>query len=259
MAWPKLRNTAVATKPPLLPPPQTTINHNHKSPVVSMIFAFFTVGVISVYLFWYALLYLAEQAGARNPEFEVARCLFGLVFLILFLALVGLAARFFLNDYYTHRETMEDMRLRANERLNTTLQAIPATTAPVLTSEDKRRYRAVVVTMSHAYQMIDDDGKLRSKAEPWSRRQVGSYTLLGEAKAIGEDTDLAKWVKPFLLERGVLLDDRTVNLDRFPDLNHVHALLVAEFGRQVMMTTPGQGIGMSSQYIDPGSGDVSWT
>jgi hypothetical protein len=258
MAWfqKKLTNTAAA---PPLPPPETTVNHHYYNSRTGLIFSLFVVGVAAAALFWLALVFLAERAGARQPETDVARCLLGLFLICLLLVAFAAAGRFFLNDFYRHSQTMEQIRLQAVEKRARLAQSIAPHAAAGMAEENKRRYRAVVMAMARAYQMIDEAGKLRTRQEPWSKSGVGSLTIIGEPKPIGEDSNLAKWVKPYLLEKGVLLDDRTVDLARFPDVASVEALLVADLGRPIMLYRPGKNqAGMSGHYIEQGSGKESW-
>lgn len=253
-----LSNTVAAPAAPL-PPLETTVNHHYHSSRIGVIFSAFCVIVAAVILAWFGLVFLAEQAGARQPEFEVARCLVGLAAVGVILAALGLAAKFFLNDFYRHREAMEQMHLQALEKRARLAQGIAPQAAAGMPDEDKRKYRAVMLAMDTAYQSVDEKGKLRTKNEPWSRRSVGALTLLGEAKPIGEDTELAKWVKPWLLGKNIILDDRRVNLEQYPDLNAVETALIAEFGRPILLYRPGQNeAGMSGHYIDKGAGSESW-
>lgn len=252
----RLDNT-VAT--PVPPPPQETIIHNYAPSRWLDILAWFLVVVVSVFLAWEALVYLVGQAGYNRPEQAAANGLGGLVAALVVLGSVFVLVKFIAAGYWAHRERMEEIHLQALEKRARLAQAISPQLAPGMTEEDKRRYRAVMMAMARAYREIDEKGRLRTKSEPWSKRGVGDMVLLGEGKKVGEDSDLARWVKPFLLERNVLLDDRTVNLARFPDLVSVETALVAEFGRPIMLFKPGDGNGaMNSHYVEKGTHQSSW-
>lgn len=219
------------------PAETTNVNHYHTPSYAGLVFSGFTVVVLTVVLGWLALVFLFDQAGSRRAAADAAACVMGLGIIAGVIGAVGLTARLILNDLLAHRERMGEMLLEVERVRSRAVQAIPPATGAVMIDQDKRKYRAAVMVMSRGFQSVDERGRLLTKGEPWSKRSVGGLILLGETKPIGEDTDLAKGVKPFLLERGILRDDRTVNLAKFPDLASVEADLINCFSRGVMLVS----------------------
>jgi hypothetical protein len=165
-------------------------------------------------------------------------------------------------DYMGHRERMAGKLIELEQARSRTAQLIPAMTQARMTREEARKYQAVKAAMDKAFHgKIDDKGKVIGKTEPWSRRQVGALTLLNERLPIGEDSNLAGWVKTYLLDRKILLSDRQVNVAEFPNLATVEAQLVKDFGPPIIYNAAGNdgNLGMSSHFIERGTGRESWS
>jgi hypothetical protein len=72
---------------------------------------------------------------------------------------------------------------------------------------------------------------------------------------------LASWVQKYLNEIGVLINERTVDIDKYPTLAAVETRLVKDFGRPPVMSVGqgGDGFGMSTHYIGKGGQGSSWS
>lgn len=223
---------------PAFPVRETTIHH-HQPNRAGTIFSLFTVAVASVILLYWGLVYLLATAGITNPQAQLAAGLLWLLGLGLLGWIGWLIGDRVLGQILQTRLELARLQLEAEERRLSIAQQIPPQTAARMTEEETRKYQAVKMVMAQAYRgKIDDDGKLLGKIEPWSRRSVGRLRLLNEATSIGENTSLASFVKTYLLDKQILLDDRTVNLARFPNLASVEAQLVTDFGPPILYNPP---------------------
>ena len=218
--------------------PQITEVHNHNvSSRSGMVFTWFLVAILSVILIWYAAVFVLGRAGFKQPEEVLAQALFffitGMVFLMGGLWIVN---HFIMTPILSHKQVMaEIMRQYEIDRLKVA-QQLPPEAASRMTAEDRRFVSLVKMVMAGAYEnRLDQEGNLiRGRSEPWSRRSVGELTLYGEQKPIGE-TVLAGRVKPWLMEQGILIDDRKVDRVTFPDLIEVEAALIREFGQPIQV------------------------
>lgn len=254
----KLGNIAASPEMPMIRPIENTITHNYSSSRFWTIIAIFVVIVASAFLGWHGLVFVLGQAGAQRPATAAAFCLIGAGILVSILTGLGVFARYILSGWFTHRETMAEKFIRLEEARYKSVQLIPATTNARMTREESRKYLTVKMVMARAYEQIDDDGKLTGSGEPWSRRNVGLIKLINEREEIGEHSNIAKWVKPYLIERGVLASDRKINLANFPNLTSVETQLVKDFGTPIVYSSNDDGAGMSGNYIERGSKRESW-
>lgn len=252
-----LGNTAALATPAPTTEPTPTVNHYYSPSYTGLVFVAFLVLAGIVILGWYGLVFLFEQAGANNPAYSAANCLIGVGAILGLIFILSLAAKYFLNDFYIHREQMMDRRVELERARMQAVQFIPPVTRERMTHEESRKYLAVKVVMSNAYLEVDEQGKLKGKVEPWSRREVGRIRLMNELEEIGENTLLASWVKRYLLKNRILISDRQVNLTDFPNLAAVEAQLVKDFGPPIIYQAGSSG-GMSTHYIDPATGKSSW-
>ena len=254
----KLGNAAAAELPQIRPI-ENTITHNYSSSRFWTIIAIFVVAVASAILFWHGLVFLLGEAGYKRPTQAAAECLIGAGILFMILTFIGLAARYILRDFYAHRETQAAYLVELERARYSSVQLIPATTQARMTREESRKYLTIKMVMARAYELIDPDGNLTGSIEPWSRRQVGMIKLLNEHEELGEHSNISKWVKPYLLERHILLGDRKVNLADFPNLASVETQLVKDFGQPIIYNATDDAAGMSTQYLNKGSGSGgSW-
>lgn len=228
----KTKVKQTAAPPPI---PRETVIHNHNSssnwPVFLTLFA---IVCLSMVFGWHAGVFLLTQAGIQQPERSLANGLIFVAGLLLLLAIAALIARAFLRDVLEARVEIERLRTQAKEAERNRVQQIPPLAASRMTREQSRLYMAVKLAMSRAYDSIDEAGNLQTRSEPWSRRSVGELRLLNESKPLGEQSNVANAVKPWLLRRGVLKDDRTVDVENFPNLNAVDLALIEEFGPPVL-------------------------
>jgi hypothetical protein len=223
----------VAVPPPAIP--RETVIHNHNSSSNAPVFlVLFGIACLTVVFGWYGGVFLLAQAGLAQPERQLANGLIFVVGLLVVLAIATLVARAFLRDVLEARVEIERLRTQAEQARQNQAQQISPLAAARMTREQSRLYMAVKLAMSRAYQSIDEQGNLQTRAEPWSRRSVGELRLLNESKALGEQSNVANAVKPWLLRAGILVDDRTVNLADYPNLNAVDLALLADFGPPVL-------------------------
>lgn len=250
----KLDNATLAPPAPI----ETTIYHNYSSSRIGTILALFTVAVASAILFWHGLVFVLAEVGFNEPDWAAAVCLLSMAALFTLLTALGVAARYVLKDFFAHRERMADKLVKLKEAEYKSVQLIPASTQARMTREEGRQYLAVKMVMARAFDEIDDKGNLIGKLEPWSRRQVGLMRLINEKEDIGENSNLAKWVKTYLLSRHILLNERRVNRDDFPNIATVEAQLVKDFGSPINYYGANDNAGMSTHYLDKGTGRESW-
>lgn len=235
----------------------TNVTHHHYAPSrVGTLFTLFVIAVISLVLGWNAALYLADQMGYTRPQQAVIQCLIGLAVIAGGLIFSAALVRFVLNDYWTHRQVMEQKRIELEQVRVRIAQLAPPVTAARMTREEARQYQTVKTVMLRAYEVVDEAGRLRTKLQPWSRREVGRLRLLNEPTPIGENTKLAAWVASYLLEKRILLSDRQINLADYPTLSAVEVQLVTDFGPPIVYSANGSG--MSSHYIEKGTSRESW-
>ena len=245
-----------------LPPQETTVNHYYSSSRVGTILALFVVAMVTAVLMWHALVFLAGQVGVARPNQAAAYCLLGSGIVLGLLGGGGIVLKLVVRDFLLHRERMAGKMVELEQARSRTAQLIPATTQARMTREEARKYQAIKMAMDKAFRgKVDERGKVIGKTEPWSRRQVGAMTLLNERQPIGEDTSLAAWVKTYLLDRKILLNDRQVNVTEFPNLATVEAQLVKDFGPPIVYNSQGSDgdLGMSSHFIERGTGRESWS
>lgn len=235
----------------------TNVHHHYAPSRVGTLFTMFVIGIVSLFLGWHAALYLADQMGYARPQQTVIQCLIGVAIVVGVLVFSAALVRFVLNDYWLHRQVMEQKRIELEQVRVRIAQLAPPATAARMTREEARQYQAVKLVMDRAYQVVDETGKLRTKLQPWSRREVGRLRLLNEPAPIGENTKLAAWVAPYLLDKRILSSDRQINLTDFPTLAAVEAQLVTDFGPPIIYNA--NSAGMSSHYIEKGSSSLeSW-
>ncbi len=245
---PLFKNRLKAVEP--LPTPQ--IIHNYRPPSrVGPILILFLVAVASLALSYQGLVYLLAQtdmfADANSATaILLLACLGGSIVL----GILGAGVRYVLADLFRHRELMADKAIELETARAKVAQIIPPSTAARMTSEESRKYQAVKLVMSRVYgppALIDDEGKLvTGNDQPWSKRAVGRLVLLNEKTAIGENTTLSSWVKAYLLDKGILVSERQVDLARFPNLASVETQLVKDFGTPIIF---GRGEGMAGEFI----------
>lgn len=254
----KNKNVASAALPPINE--TNTINHNYPSRAAVALVGLFGL-VLAPVLFWSGLVYLVDQMGFHPAEKYTAWGVIIFIVAVLILGVLGFMARWLANDYYNFKLTMADKQLDLMAQQTRQAQLIPAQTAASMTYDDWRKYTTIKLVMDRVYHQgfIDASGKLLTKSQPWSVRQVGAMTLQGEKSPIGKDSSLASWVAGYLVDRRILSDERTVNLKAFPDLSSVEAQLVKDFGRPISYSGNGGNFAMSGQYINKGNNGGSFT
>ena len=206
------------------PLPRTTIHHHHNgpSPVGIAIAITIGVGVLAAGL-WYAGIFLLRQMAVRHPAEAWAAILLGTPLL--------LALNWLFNTEVDRRDASrqahaEKMKLLELEtlRLQRTMQ--PALLNPSKVNGDNRLAELIMLIMTQAYKYLEQRGRFRGQARPWSRRQGGAFVLtaLGESKEVGGD--LAVKAKSFLLFHDIITpDDEQINTARYPDIDAVRMLL----------------------------------
>lgn len=233
-----------------LPPPQTTIN-NPGVPWGTIIFSIGASTIIFLFLSWQAMIFLLDRAGAYQPDKVLASGLLNTGrWLLVLLIIIGISivfGRFIVNEALGFLRYRLDTQLEIHKLRAQAAQQLPPTTSNRMTSEQKRKYRTIIMVMERAFQMIDETGKLQTRTEPWSRRSVGRLQLYNEDTPIGENTNLATEIKPWLLEKGILLSDSQMNIEEFPSLAAIQTILTDEFGPTINFRN-GKG-SMSGQYI----------
>ena len=256
-----LKNAAASTLPPL-PPHQTYVTHQYPGRGGTILSSAAAI-ITGLVFFWFALAHIFESAGFQNGEATLAWFVIILIAAIVILTVLGLIARWLAKDYYAYRVTMADKRLDMLSGQARVAQLLPPTTAASMNYDEWRKFMAVKAVMDRAFHhgFIDEQGNLLTPALPWSTRQVGALQLPGERKPIGKDSSLASWMQGYLIDRQILLDERTVNITRFPNLASVEAQLVKDFGQPINMAGQGDDptIGMSTHYLTKGGQGGSWS
>lgn len=254
----RVDNTAaVAAPPPAQDIEAGPVIHHHYAPNrVGTLFSLFVITLTSLVLIWFGLIYLAEQMGYARPEQAVIQCLIGLAILTGAMLLAAGLVRFVLTDYWAHRQIMAQKYIELEQVRARLSAAIPPVAQTRMTREESRQYQAVKIVMERAYQMADPGGRLRTKTQPWSRREVGRLKLFNETEPIGENSKLAGWVAPYLLDKRILTSDRQINLTDFPTLAAVESQLISDFGPPIIYHAGGGG--MSTHYLEKGSSRESW-
>ncbi len=255
MAWPgrkKINSTAATTF--TTPPPRQTINEA-RTPWEAIILLSFACGVLLLVLAWYIAVFLLDTAGYPQPDKMLAEGLINLAILALIVYLAGLVGKWFVGEWLDYKRDKLEVKVKIAEIKYSFDHRLPATVAAATTNEKQRLYHATIDVMERGYKQIDENGKLMGRIQPWSRRSVGRLQLINEADPIGEGTKLAGNVARYLLEQKILLNDTTINIEQFPNLNAVKICLDNDLGQPIYLS--GNGSGMSGNYIKKG-GEESW-
>ena len=215
------------------PPPGPTHIHNHTPGASGEIWAKILGAIVLVILAWFALVFLADQAGVRRPTEVVAQGLFWAGGLAFAAWLLNHIIGDHLDRWYDHREAIEEQRTN-QMRYRQLLAGSMATDSRAL-GDEKRLAALIYLVMHDAYDYLARNRKFRGTWRPWSRRSAGDYVLmvLGEETPVGEE--FGSRVRPFLATAGIITPDDQVNQKHFPDLGSVQRVLY-----QPVLANPGQ-------------------
>lgn len=234
-----LKSTNETTFPPPQSSPRSTTINNQPVNYAAIILVAVIAIILFVFFAWHALVFLADQAGSHYPEREVAKVLLTSLGGIIILLIIGLLANCVLGNIlgqlFDFKKEMAQKELEKEIARSQTAQLLPPQVEARALNEDKRRAMAILNAMHKGFERIDERGKLPGKVQPWARRQVGAFVLYGEREPIGEHTSLASFVKTYLLDKRILLDERTINLQQFPDLVAVRMQVERDFGEPIII------------------------
>lgn len=215
-------------------PPGPTHIHNHTPGAAGEVWARVLAAVVLIVLAWFALVFLADQAGVYRPAEFVAQGLFWLGGLAAIAWLLNHMLGDHLDRWYAHRETIEEQR--TNQLRYRQLMINSAVVDSRRLGDDKRLAALIYQVMMDAYNQLPRNGKFRKTERPWSRRMAGAQKLisLGEDSPVGET--FGARVRPALLRAGIV-DGETdqINLKHFPDIGSVQRVLY-----QPVLANPGQ-------------------
>ena len=226
-------NTVAAGAIPLPPPPSNVVNHYHQPSRAGTIITLSGVAIGLLIFGWFALVFLAEQAGIKQPERVVANGLFW-VGVIIFAGLVFvLAARLILNDIFEHGERMKDKEIQLRR---VALLDAQTTIDPSRYNEaDFELARVVLACMMVAYGWQEKNGRaeFNGRWRPWSLR---SAMETGATIGVKLTQDRANSISGWLYEHGVITspDNGQITKD-FPNLSSVRAMLDNEYGKPIIV------------------------
>lgn len=246
----KLNNVAASALPapprPVTPPPAPTAWDKIIWSVVGAVIILAVAG-------WWGMIFVLDAAGYQHPEKALADMVLSLVLAAIIVPIGLLAGRWILALICgLVRDVVREVaqtKVKLKRIEYNAAHALPAHVATRMTSEQRRLFDAVIEVMQLAYKCINEDGRLMTHRQSWSRRSVGAIVLPGEQKAIGEGSALASQVAPLLAELGVLVDERTVNVRDFPPdtgVTKIKELLEDKWGLYVLV---GDSVGMTNPHI----------
>lgn len=236
----KVQNAAVVDMP--APPARAqNVTYDNRVPWVGIILILFACFVMVFPLIWWTGVFIFEQFGMHGREARqaMASTVLGvsvLVFVILIMAAIG---RLFLDNILAHRERMKqfdnealEIRLEAARHLQLMAQAQPAAQTGRMTEEDTRWCWIITAVMFAAYEYYATDGEFTGTKRPWARRQVQAIKLRDNTSPTEAE---ASRVRDWLTNQGIVRKDQ-INIDRYPDLAAVQALLSRLYDVPVQVT-----------------------
>lgn len=179
-------------------------------------------------VWWFGVgLFRAGGLADTQAEKAMANAIKSGVVILFVCGMLSVMARIFLNQFFLHRERMEEYRLNAlqvtleaERHRQLTAQAQPAISGRV-SEEDSRWSQLIVAVMFKAYDYYATNGEYKGVARPWSRRNALSIPLRdGSTPTEAEAGRVRGWLE----EAGIVKNDQ-VNIDRYPDLNAVQEYL----------------------------------
>jgi hypothetical protein len=205
------------------PPPGPTHIHNHTPGQAGEVWAKISGAVVLIVLAWFALVFLAGQAGVDRPTEVVAQGLFWVGGILAVVWLLGRALGEHLDRWYAHCEAIEEQK--TNQMRYRQLLAGSAATDSRRLGDEKRLAALVYLVVLDAYDYLARNRKFRGVWRPWSKRSAGAYTLisLGETSPVGNE--FGARVRPFLETTGIITGDDQVDQKHFPDLASVQRVL----------------------------------
>jgi len=217
----QMKNTAATTF--AAPPPRQTINEA-RTPWETLLILVAVIIGLAIILAWYGFVFLLDRAGYSQPDKVLAESLITFVVLIPVVVLLAWAGGWLIGQWLDYQRLKVEAGVQIAEIQYSAAQQLPPTTAERMTSEDKRKYKLIMAVMTRTFSVIDEAGNIRGSGEPYSRRRAGALVLMNERTHVG--STLGGWVRPWLLDHKILLDDRTVNIAEFPNLTAVQTALI---------------------------------
>lgn len=237
------QNTAVIDVPPAAAKAQT-VTYDNRVPWVGIVVVLFGCFVLVFPLTWWAGVYIFEQAGLHEHEARraMAQTVIGTSILIFVMAILSAIGRLFLNNILAHRERMKqfdldalEIRLEAARHWQLTAQAQPAATTGRMTEENTRWCWIITAVMFTAFERYATGGEFSGNWRPWSRRSVQALKLRDGSQPTEAE---ASRVQGWLTENGIVRKNQ-INVDRYPDLAAVQALLNRLFDAPIQVTAGG--------------------
>ena len=224
-----------AEEPDATTSPRETKIYNYAPSWASPIFAIGVVVVALVLLAWWAMVYILEEAGVRDPSQALARGLLwalGIVVLLVGLSWFGAGL---LDKYFAYRLEQRDKDLLLLEkrleamRYQTQMQQSQAVDRRALSEDERRFLRLVEAVLFDAYDHVARHGEFGvSDSRPWARRNAGAIKLTNETDSVGETMGarVGEWLRDPSRELIIGAKGREqLNLRRYPDLASAQRVL----------------------------------
>ena len=227
----KITNTAVSSLP--LPPSSQTIHHhgiNWPGIILASIFSI----ILFIPILWLFWVNLFAYMGSRQPEREAAFWLILVPVVLVAGWLLKWILLAFLDSFFSFRLEIEK---EITERMRVELLSLQTSIDPGrMTEADYQFAQVILVTMNEAYGYLEKNKaeRFKGRGRPWSIKSV-LHTARAMELPVTQDKseEVGRWLRSNDVVVGAL--DGQVNMERYPDLGKIRALLDNKFGKPIVV------------------------
>lgn len=244
----KLDNSAAIAPVMPRPMPGPTTIHNHSASWAGIIAVGFACFLMLFPVFWWAIVFLFEQMGSRQPGRDAA----ALIISIPIVAIAALILRWVL--LATLKEVFDflrDIESEKTERVRAQLLTAQTTIDPGRMNESDFEFARVILgVMQSAYEWLEREGykTFPGRWRPWS---LSSSKKTAEAMGIKLTQQRANEVSVWLSDKGVISSPDGGQITKtYPDLSNVRLLLEKEFGKPIQVVSPTVRVNRGFEFTD---------
>jgi hypothetical protein len=226
----KIDNAALASLPIER---KTTINNaapNYAWPILMAI-----VGLLMLFISaWWALVYLIDAIGSRDPEKDAAT----FVIVLMIIGIIGMLAYIIGTAILerTNQTKIELARITGEWEYKKALASRNTVASNRMMDEEVRFVRLLEAVMFQAYNYLEQNGQYTANdTKPWSREQAKLIILTGEREPVG--WKMGSKVRNWLTQKNVIRSDN-INLRHYPDFASFQEMLRMEYDMPVAINPP---------------------